>query len=238
MNSVFDKDIRSQVFHEDSALTGPNERRHKLKDFDEINQIFRRSRRPLIVAEPKLQSHLARTFLAEIPQSTMIWMFRHFKDAVFSKLLRFSSQIANLIPILNNDPHNWRSQGVSAETRSLVTHFYSPNMTRADAAALLWYVRNMLIFEYDLHNRPDVILCKYEDFSRDSSSMMRAIYGSIGLSYPGDVVVKHINANNIGIGKDIKLSSDVGDLCASLLRQLDHCKFSANKRDVQTITGT
>jgi hypothetical protein len=229
LTSIFERDYRSHVFPEDSELTGAGEQRHTLRGFEELRAVFSRSQRPLIIAEPKLQSHLARTLLGEFPQSIVIWVYRNPKDAVCSNLARFSAQIASLLPIVNADHNNWRSQGVSAETRRLVTRFYSPTMSRADAAALLWYVRHMLILEYDLWREPRVLFCSYESIARNPARTVSRLYQAIGLPYPGDRAVKHIHSSGLGIGTDICLSPEVEVLCNTLLDRLQSHDFSTHQ---------
>lgn len=222
---IFNKDIRTKLYRENSEITGTRRNRHLLKEYHQIREVFFRSGRPLIICEPKLQSHLADTLLREIPHSTIIWMYRDHRDAVCSHLERFTSQIENLELVISNTEDSWRNQGVSRETQDLLSQLFSPVMSRQDAAALFWYARNMIVFECDLHDRPDVILCRYEDLVSYPDVMMRQLYSAIGIPYPNTTIVKHINKKSIGIGSDIVFSPEVETLCSSLLQRMDSCTF-------------
>ncbi len=90
-----------------------------------------------------------------------------------------------------------------------------------DAAALFWWARMQLYFEQHLDQNPHVMLSRYEDLVLDPARTMRRTYAFLDRSYPGDHMVKDVNAQSVGKGRVSRLSPAVDELCAAMLARLD-----------------
>lgn len=221
LGDLFERDLRATLFSEDSAITGFGGDRLRLKPIDEVQRIFRRCRTPLVVAKPLVESQHTRRLLQRIERSKAIWAFRDYRDVVASNLQRFHRQRENLRPVVDGDESDWRAEHVSGQTRAIVRHFYSPRMSRADAAALQWYTRNVLFFELDLDTHCDVLLCKYEDLVAHPQSTWRGVYEFLHLAPPQAEVLEAVDAQSVGRGRQVRLSLEVDELCQSLQQRLD-----------------
>jgi hypothetical protein len=163
-------------------------------------------------------------------------MYRHFTDVVHSKLNRFRAQIDHLRAIVDRRVGDWRSELLSDETRSVVCRFFSDNMSRSDAAALMWYARNMLFFELRLNEHADVVLCKYEDLVKSPSAIMRELYSFLRAPYPGDVIIRTIDTKSVGGGEKIVLSPDVIKCCSDLAGRFEEAYLLQRKRSCTNAT--
>ena len=226
---VFEKDNRVTVFQEESRITGKGEHRIRLLDLPTVRATFAACPTPLIVAKPLVESQRALELLNEIPDSRVVWIFRNFADVVHSNLHRFvRQQIRNLVPMVERDSDNWRSQNMSNETYEVIRTFYSPEMERADAAALMWYARNRLFIEQQLGMHPRVTLCRYEDLVQQPGPTMRRLYDNLGASYPGDHLVSDIDARSVGNGNVVSIRRDIKSLCEDVQKRLlDECYRSS-----------
>ncbi len=223
MCEVFDQDPGSTVLWEINCLTGENDRRRRLKPFPEVNDILGTFRSPLVVLKPLLESQHTPEMLQNLPDAKAIWLFRHYRDVVRSKVRMFDEQLDEVRRTIKADGTCWRSEQVSDRTVSVLSKHYSDSMSREDAAALLWYARNALFFERDLDAHADVLPCKYEDFAANAEDAARRIYGFLGVEYPRRDITWDVDATSVGRGHEITLDPDIEALCDDLLNRLDQC---------------
>lgn len=213
-------DLRVKVFPETSELSGRDGQRLRFKEIPEIQKVFTRCSAPMIVVEAKVESQHAASLLQAFPGSKGIWVWRDFTDVVLADLRRFNSQRENLLPILNNDPTNWRSEHISDATRKLVRAHYSLEMTRADAAALFWYVRNVQWFEQKLDTQFPASLIRYEEFCQEPREVLTRIYRLMGCDLPGHHGTNAISTAFIGSREQLYIDSNIRAVCCALSNRL------------------
>jgi hypothetical protein len=223
---IFEHDLRAKIYREASKLSSDDAtERIRLNPLPAVQETVAKDRQPFIVIKPLVESQRAAELLNYFPDSKIIWLYRHYEDVASSNLKAFSRQqgIEDLRPIVLRQPHNWRSENVSEETRQTIRHFFAEEMNPYDAAALFWYARNRLFFEQGLAHQPRVRLCRYEELVRAPVGVMRHLYAFIGLSYPGDHIVKAVHSHAVEKERRFQLSAAVELLCAEMLEQLDTC---------------
>ncbi len=231
---VFERDLGVKVYREASELSSLDHVEHiRLNPLPDVQRQIGRHRLPLVVLKPLVESQRAAELMAAFPGSKVLWAYRHYQDVAASNLKAFGSENgkSDLQPLLRDDPSlidaNWRSQNSSAETRDTIRRFYAPDMNPYDAAALFWWARMQLYFEQRLDQNPNVLLSRYEDLVTDPARTMRRTYAFLGRAYPGDHIVKDVNAQSVGKGRVTKLSPAVDDLCRAMLSRLDRLNEAA-----------
>lgn len=221
---VMGRDPDAKVYPEQSLLT--------LFDFDEhlrlpstavVADRIAKSRFPLVVLKPLVESQNAISLLAGIPHARALWMFRHWADVARSNLARFGRDngIRNLRRVVEERVGDWRSEHVSEPVRRVVSPYFSETMNPFDAAALFWWVRNTHFFEFGLADRPDVRTCRYEELVSEPERVMRGVYALLDRPFPGPEVVADVSTRSVGLGAGIEFSSDVATLCDEMLDRLD-----------------
>jgi hypothetical protein len=87
-------------------------------------------------------------------------MFRGYKDVASSNIKYFglTNGTNDLIPIVNHEPNNWRSENVSSHVRETILKYFSKDMNPYDAAVLFWFARNSIYFDRELDENPRVML--------------------------------------------------------------------------------
>lgn len=232
---IFERDFRIKIYREASELSAQDAiERIRLNPLPDVRATLEKDRVPIVVMKPLVESQRANELLDFFPQSKIIWLYRHFQDVASSNLKAFGrgQGIEDLRPIVLQEPHNWRSENVSEETRETIRHFFSEDMNPYDAAALFWYARNRLYFEQGLDQNPRVMLCRYEELVRRPSEVMQRLYDFIGVPYPGDKIVKAVHPQSIGKGRRSRLSAEVEALCEKMLEQLDAANIPNRARKV------
>lgn len=228
----FNKDFRTKIYEESSAITGHpayRDDKHRLKPLDEIAAIIARDRAPLIIAKPLIDSQNVSKLLQYFGGAKAIWSYRNYRDVANSILAKWGGEVPkkNLRPIFKGDiGHYWSAERVSAQTRQVIETYFAEDMSPQDAAALFWYIRNILFFDLALDQHPNVILCRYEDIVTAPARVMQNIYHFLDMSYPGDRLVRHIHPRSVNLGRQLGLSQGVEDLCADLLEKMDRVNAS------------
>jgi hypothetical protein len=221
---VFERDMGVKVYRESSELSSLDTVEHvRLNPLSSVVTEIDRHRLPMVIFKPLVESQRAHELMAAFPGSKVLWAYRHYQDVAASNLKAFgtSNGHRDLQPFLANDPNNWRSQNSSEETRETIRRFYEMDLNPFDTAALFWWARMQLYFEQHLDQNPDVMLSRYEDLVLDPARTMRRTYAFLGRPFPGDHIVKDVNAQSVGKGRVSKLSPAVDELCATMLARLD-----------------
>jgi hypothetical protein len=222
---LFERDFRATVFGEFGRLSqidaATDNERIRLRSLDQVEKVVQSIGSPLIVAKPLVESQRAGEILDAFPGSRAVWMFRNYKDVVSSDLKKFSSQIANLEPIIRRDPHNWRSEYVSDEVVAFIRKYYSPTMPPQDAAALFWWARNRLFFDRDLSSRSDLMLCSYDELVSNPHTGLQDIYELIGMDRPAADITRFIHAGSVGLGNDVVIDDAIDEVCQDLTTKLN-----------------
>jgi hypothetical protein len=222
LQNIFFRDFRAKIYKEFSSLSLDGGIR--LRPYDEIKNIIDRDKAALILLKPLVESQNVLKALNYFRGSKAIWVYRNYRDVVNSNLNKFgiNNGINNLRPIFESADDNWRSEYVPKGAKIIVNRYFSEDMWPHDAASLFWYVRNILFFDLELDKNANVLLCKYEDLVTKPDEIMKNTYKFAGCSYPKNNIVSGIYGKSIGLGKSIKLSKDVDDLCAELLKNLEN----------------
>ncbi|RMH01020.1 MAG: hypothetical protein D6706_02585 [Chloroflexi bacterium] len=221
---IFERDLNTRIYRESSNLSSQDRPlRLRLDPLPEVRAKIERHNAPLVVLKPLVESQNAHQLLAALPDARALWMYRHYRAVAVSNLKAFGERngINDLRPIVQNEPGNWRAEGVSAETRATIARFFAEDMPPLDAAALFWWARNRLFFELGLDMEPRVRLCRYEALGQQPAMVMREIYAFVNRPYPGDHIVRDVHPRAIQRGNTAVLSPEVEALCADLLVRLD-----------------
>ena len=221
LGRVFEKDLRSTVLHEDSGITLDPPNRLRLRPYPEVNEVLGSLRTPLVVAKPLVESQNAIELLENVPGSKAIWMFRHYMDSSQSNVKRFKRQVRNIKAIIDEESDNWRSERVSADTHATLSRFYADDMSRLDAAALLWYARNQLFYELQLDCHPDVTMCQYEQLVIKPEESMRHLYRFLEMEYPRRRIIEITDTKSVARDRDGKCRDQIEKLCRDLQNRLE-----------------
>ena len=222
---IFERDWKTKIFREKSILSSRDTEGLRLNPYRQVLREFEKHGKRLIIIKPLVESQNAHLLLSNIPNSQILWMYRHYNDVVSSNLKAFgrNNGIDDLRPIVYNQRKNWRCQKVSDETQATICKHFSESMNPFDAAALYWYARNQLFFDRKLYIHQKVLLCKYEDLVSFPEKTMKMVYRFMGYHYPGNRILKAIHSKSVGKGKSVNLSKNIAQLCGELLSRLDDC---------------
>ena len=223
MLRILDRDLDARVFGEVSKLSSRSAAGIRLNPLAEVTRQLASERAKLLVLKPLVESQNAPELLEAFSDSTVLWMYRDYRDVAGSNLEHFglANGVANLRPIADGAPGNWRSERVPDELRKLVRESFAEDMNPYDAAVLFWLVRNNFFFELGLDVSPAVRICRYEDLAASPVPVVEDVYRAIGRPFPGPRIVKEVHCRSVGRGRDIRVSPEIDRLARGLLNRLD-----------------
>lgn len=169
----------------------------------------------LVVTKPLVESHRAAELLDSLPNSRVIWMFRHYLPVASSNLAKFgpANGHKDLAKLLSGDPEEWRAQ-CSTEVREQIRSIVSSGVSDLDAAALFWWARNQLYFDQRLRQDPRVRLLRYESVVHNPEACLADLSDFLGISISAEATRRAIRQSAKQEGE---LQPAVEELCAGLL---------------------
>ncbi len=196
--------------------------RNLLKSNAEVRELLRKSLFPLVAFKPICDSHRAAELLDYFPQSKAIWIFRNYKDSANSAVRKWRHGLNNLKHIASGNlpAAGWRAGGLTPERVELVRRFYSADMSSHTAYALMWFLRNHLFLDLDLHRREEVCLVKYEELVKAPGQHFPRLFRFIQCPYQ-EKFVRGVYSSSVGKDKFPDVPEEMIRLCEGLYRQLE-----------------
>lgn len=220
LTELLDRDPQTRIFGELGDLFDDVPRHHRMRDPAEVRRRLERSGAALNVVKPLVESHRCTDLFDLSDDARAVWMFRHHRDVASSNLRRFGmgNGIENLRPIVEGGD-DWRSAGLSDETRAVVERLFDSEMPPHDAAALFWWCRNTLFFDQRLDVDERVRTCRYEQLVADPDAMMSHLYAWIGIEMPAVALTDQVHGRSVGKG-DIDIGAEIDALCDAMWQRL------------------
>lgn len=225
LTEIFENDIKVKVYGESSKLSSIDKYKLKLDSLILVKREIDKNNVRNIVCKPLVETQNIEKLLNYFNDSKGLWVYRDYKDVASSNLNKFGIRngINNLRAVINKESNNWRSELVSLNTLNVVRKYYSEDMIPHDAAALFWYVRNVLFFELNLQENKRIRMCKYNDFVIDPLRHMKDIYSFTKFEFNNENITSKAKVHSLSIGKGQKvmLSHEINALCENLMNRLD-----------------
>ncbi|HKK14864.1 MAG TPA: sulfotransferase [Gammaproteobacteria bacterium] len=188
MMDVLERSYSTEVFHERDQRAFDN---YLMRPVPEIRQLHAQSRASVFVIKALCELQRLSGLMDEFRPARTVWVVRNYDDVVNSMLVSFrnhAKQIQRMARDRSSD--GWRGEGMSDATHALVRRLTHAELSDASAAALMWYLRNVLFFEQDLDTSADVIVVPYERLVTAPAVEFRRVFAFLGLDY-----TPRVNAN-------------------------------------------
>lgn len=224
MHHLLRLDLDTVTYDEESPLSaGDPVEGLRWAPLPEVARRFQADRAALIVAKPLVESQNTDRLLDTFPDSRALWMYRDYRAVARSNVAYFpvGTSHTDLVPIVADDPSNWRAERLGAGARDLLQRLYRPDLSALDAAALFWYARNSLLFENGLSADTRVRACRYEDLLGDPAGIMQAVYVFLERPWPGNRIIADVEPAPACPPRPLELDPAVTEACAGLLARLD-----------------
>lgn len=208
---VLERSYETDVYHERDDRAFDN---YRMRELPIIRNLYDHSRSRCFVIKALCELQDLPELMDRLAPARTVWVVRNYRDVVNSAVRSFPDFVKQA-RFLANDPDaaGWRGQGMSPETRAIARAVVQPEITEASAAALQWYVRNVLFFERGLDRDTRVLLVAYENLVMQPLAEFRRIFGFAGLKFAPWMAGKTFATS---IGKDRE-----PDIDAAICRHCD-----------------
>ncbi|MGL4744651.1 MAG: hypothetical protein ACRCXL_09745 [Dermatophilaceae bacterium] len=162
---------------------GENDRvlfdRFRLRGSDVLADTVAVSRHQRVLLKPICDSHRIDRLLDDpaLPGGMALWVVRDVVQRARSEVAKFGP--ANLIALRDiaagRGELRWQGERLPESSVELVRSFDTDTMTPHTAAVVFWVVRNHLVFDLGLDQRPDVRVVSYDHFAAEPAATMRQI---------------------------------------------------------------
>jgi len=217
MMNILDRSYDTKVYHEHDN-TGFDQ--YLMREPEVIQGLVDRARAPVFVIKALCEMHQLPWLMQRFSPAKVIWVVRHFDDAVNSSLRSFTT-VASQITKLVEDPeaHLWMGKGMSSETHGQVKKLYYPGINDPSLIALFWYTRNRLYFDLALGNDKRVRLINYERLVTDPHSEFKKTFEFLGLEYR-NTLTRNVTPRSVGKARAPDIDPHVRSACEGLLAEL------------------
>lgn len=176
---LLDWNRHTDVYHETDrrAFTAG----YEMQDPTVIHRLAERSPAPFFVIKSLCELDRLRWLLDGFAPAKAVWIVRDYRDTARSAVRSFG----NFVPQLRRLAHDkasdgWRGRGMSDETQALLREVAALDLSELDAAAMMWYYRNILFFEQNLDEDSRVKMLHYEDLVAHPQVMLMQIASFLG----------------------------------------------------------
>jgi hypothetical protein len=190
-----------------------------------IRSLIHDSPEPIVVFKPLNDTQYADNLLNIQPNTKAIWMYRHFHDVVNLLVEKWGdAQVEAVRQIADGTYSGPGSEAlgerVSQEDLALTRRLNERGLTPVDAAAFIWYLRNIIYYDLNLDTEPAVLLSKYEDTVTDPERYVRRLFDFIGGAFSSRYVAE-VSPASINKCAPPTLDAEITRLCSELLDRID-----------------
>ncbi len=213
---VLERSYETDVYHERDPRAFDH---YRMRELPVILDLYDRSKARRFVIKALCELQDLPELMQAFPGARAIWLVRNYDDVVNSAVRSFPD-FAKYAQLLADAPEmtGWRGQGMSPETRAIVRSVIHPDITETSAAALQWYVRNILFFERGLDQNPEVLLLQYEDLVTNPELELSRLFEFIGIRYD-PALSKPVFATSIGKTRAPAIDPPIRELCDALTQR-------------------
>jgi hypothetical protein len=194
-----------------------------LRDDALVHDVLRTTPFGTVVFKPICESHRAVEFLTRFSNARVVWIFRDYRDAVNSAARKWTSALRHVRSLARGDlaSAGWRAGGLTEDKLALVRELCTPDLSLVAAHGIMWYLRNSLFFDLQLHQRPDALLVRYEDLVKEPQVHFPELFAFAGTPFDR-AFVEGIYDRSVGRDAAPDLPGRIADLCAEVhTRQLE-----------------
>jgi hypothetical protein len=223
ISNIFSRIEYVRVFGEFSKLTNQDKGKIRLNAYEDVTKKLDNCHAPLIVLKPLVESQNANRLLKKIPRSSILWIYRHYKDVALSDINKFrkNSGRGNILPFVNDEQGNWRNENSSEASSEIVKKIYKENLSSIELACLFWYLRNIMYFEQNLDKATNVTLWKYEEFVNTPTKLLNNLLNNLDLAEQHKDLTQHIYSSSINLSSEIGIHPEIEKLCEDLYSKLN-----------------
>ena len=213
---VMEKSNETDVYHERDKRAFTN---YQMRDYDQIKRLVDKSKARVFVIKALCELQNLAELMSIFRPAKTIWIVRNYIDVVNSALRSFGNQSEQVKRIAKDrGSSGWLAAGMSDETHTAIKEMVSDTLDDGTAAALQWYLRNILFFEQNFNDDERVLLVEYERLVSKPEEEFRRVFEFVGLNYTPNFSI-NVSPRSIGKYPAPEIASTAQKLCDGLLER-------------------
>lgn len=219
LTDCLDQSWQTDVYNEsdEDAFDG-----YALKNNSILQRLIEKSKATHVVFKSLADSARASELLELLPNARAIWIYRNYEDVVNSAIKKWTEHNKYLYYILHEpETAAWRARNLPSNLLSIISEHYERGLSDTSARALIWYVRNQLLFEQELGSRHDIRLLRYEELAKKPASELKRIFEFLEIPLK-EPYYRQISTRSIGRDVPPVIDEAVRTLCEALTVELDN----------------
>ena len=194
MMGILDASPETECYNESDEEAFDN---YLLRDLNLVATLTAKSAAKITFFKCILSSQHARTLLDRNPTGKILWMFRRYEDVVNSNLKQFSNHTDEIKWMLfEPEKAGWRADNVAPEDMAMTRHFWEKGISDASARALMWVLRNRLLFRQGLETDPRVIAVDYDHLVTNPEPTVATVFKFLDLRFEPQFV-KSVHSGSV-----------------------------------------
>ena len=177
---ILDKSFETNVCHEYDPRAFDN---YQMREKSVIQKLIKASCAPKFVIKALFELQDLRSLMEVFHPAKVIWIIREYDDVVNSLLNSFPDMEKLILRVMHDNSDEWLGRGMTEKTRSELISLAEPGMGDASAAAMHWYLRNILFFDQSFETDRQVLLISYEKLVVQAEVEIKKICEFIGIRY-------------------------------------------------------
>ena len=219
LQQTLDRSPSIWVYNEDNRRAFDN---YRIKGLADRRRLIEKAHCAWVVFKPLCDCQNIDRLMDEHPDGKVIWTYRRYQDVANSAIRNFSDdQQLRMIRHAATDEHwnHWLVERMPPDRRDLVRELYSDKMTIHTAAALKWYLRNEIYFDYQLASRVQARLVCYEQLAQSPQDHFHDIFEFIELPFESRFS-SNVVGDSISKNQFPAIDDRVASLCDELMQRL------------------
>ncbi|GBD98065.1 sulfotransferase domain protein [bacterium BMS3Abin07] len=210
------------VYHEGNKEAYDN---FRIKPDNKIKRLIKMNKKRIIIIKPINDLQYTDRFLEIHHNAKAVWIYRDYHDVINSAVKKWGEAQKNMMlgiskGYIKHPGQNALSERMTSETLRLVRKIANEKMSSADGAALLWYIRNLLYFDLNLHENRRVLIVKYEDLINMSLQRVERIFNFISCTF-NEVYTYEIFTSSVRKTPAPIINLEIEILCKELMDRLN-----------------
>ena len=204
----------------------------------DIDRLIDDAKTRYVILKPLNDSQLADRFLDDYPKGKVIWLYRNVYDTVNSAVMKWGAGQAKMMTTIgralaNTDSldaaiesmQDWPScamyaHRMSEETCKKLISWTTAPIDENTGAAILWYIRNQIFFDCELHEHRRATLLQYDQYVTNPTSEVRRVCDFLGARF-SKRMVSDVHGKSVGRRPPPEIAPGVLAACLELEGQLD-----------------
>ncbi len=215
---AFERSRETAVFHD---FDGRAFDQYLLRETATIRRLTTTCGAPFVVYKALFETADLADLLADHAPARAVWIVRRPDDVVNSVVRSFGDlapQVAKIVAGEDDGQRHGRNLG--ADTVATLRRCWHPHVDGHNAAALLWYSRNIGFFDRGFDHNEAVRVVRYEAVASDPTTTLHRLCDWLGMAWRPRMA-GHVHARSVGRHPAPPLEPAVRDLCETLWERFE-----------------